>query len=131
MGDAEDARELLRTEVVRLVRHLHSTRVDKSQMAASRLKDLVLASNPAQRANQDLIAGVEGALDGLVTTARYARHMSEQTLQRLRPHRLYGFPLILSLSLYLCLFLSLSPYIYIHMYIRVEIYICTYICKYK
>jgi len=75
MGDAEDVdRELLRGEVVHLVRHLHSERVDMSRMAASRLKDLVLASNPAQRRNQDLIAGVDGAIDGLVNIARYLRH---------------------------------------------------------
>lgn len=74
MGDAEDVdRELLRGEVVHLVRHLHSERVDISGMAASRLKDLVLASNPAQRRNQDLIAGVDGAIDGLVNIARYLR----------------------------------------------------------
>ena len=54
------------SEVGMLVRCLHSDDATVSRNAACRLKDMVVASNPDQRSNQDLIAGVDGAVDGLV-----------------------------------------------------------------
>jgi len=53
-------------EVGMLVRCLHSEDPILSRNGACRLKDMVVASNPDQRSNQDLIAGCDGAVDGLV-----------------------------------------------------------------
>ncbi len=53
-------------QVGMLVRCLHSDDATVSRNAACRLKDMLVASNPDQRSNQDLIAGVDGAVDGLV-----------------------------------------------------------------
>jgi hypothetical protein len=67
--DVDMAMEV-RLEVQDLVRCLKSDDASVSCFAAERLKDLVLASNPFQRLNQDLIVNVDGALEGLVDIVR-------------------------------------------------------------
>ena len=66
--DAES--ENLRREVQVLVRRLHCENASLSRDAVCRIKDMVLASNPAHRLNQDLIASCDGAIDGLVDILR-------------------------------------------------------------
>ena len=70
MHPSEQELEEMRREVVALVRALNVENLTLSSNAACRIKDLVLASNPYQRVNQDLITSVDGAIDGLVTVIR-------------------------------------------------------------
>ena len=60
----------LRREVQILVRHLQSEDTLVSRDAVCRIKDMVVASNPCQRMNQDVIVSCDGAIDGLLDILR-------------------------------------------------------------